>query len=164
MGRTLPQAKVLLHAFFYTVTIPAGANSATVTIATLAVAAGTPVNIGTSLGAVILNAGFTVVPVISISSVTAAPSIVFSFFGGNSSFGTVRLGGPASDNLVVNLYQLELWRGLSPGHTRGCCRSKLRRLPDQRIAARRQYDSQHHCLHAEVVEHRNPQRPESNGY
>ena len=83
------------------VTIPAGATSATFTVATGAVAAATPVNISATLGSVTQTGLITVVPPISVSSVTIAPASLFGFFGGNLAVGTVTLSGPASDSLVV---------------------------------------------------------------
>ncbi len=83
------------------VTIPAGANSATFTVATRAVAAATPVTISATLGSVTQIALITVVPPVSVSSITIAPASLFGFFGGKGAFGTVTLGSPAPDSVVV---------------------------------------------------------------
>jgi hypothetical protein len=76
------------------VTVPAGATGATFTITTSAVAASTPVTISASYGGVTQTASLTVMPssLPTLSSLTLNPSTVT---GGNSSTGTVTLSGPA---------------------------------------------------------------------
>ena len=95
-----PAAAFLLST---SVTIPAGATSATFTVTTGVVAAATPVNISATLGSVTQTGSITVVPPISVSSITIAPASLFGFFGGNFAQGTVTLSGPASDSVVVAL-------------------------------------------------------------
>jgi hypothetical protein len=76
------------------VTVPAGATGATFTITTSAVAASTPVTISASYGGVTQTASLTVTPssLPTLSSLTLSPP---SVTGGNSSTGTVTLSGPA---------------------------------------------------------------------
>jgi len=84
-------------------TIPAGAASALFSIATTPVAVASPINIAVSLGSVTQRPFLTLVPPVSISTVTFTPSSLFGFFGGNQTLGTVTLGGLAPDNTMLNL-------------------------------------------------------------
>jgi hypothetical protein len=78
------------------VTVAAGATSATFTVNTSAVAASTTVTISAAYSGVIKSASLTVTPAPpappTLSSLTLSPS---SVTGGNSSTGTITLSGPA---------------------------------------------------------------------
>jgi hypothetical protein len=78
------------------VTVAAGATSATFTVSTSAVAASTTVTISAAYSGVIKSASLTVTPAPpappTLSSLTLSPS---SVTGGNSSTGTITLSGPA---------------------------------------------------------------------
>jgi hypothetical protein len=84
------------------VTIAAGANSATWQITTNAVSTTTPVTISATLGSTTLKASFTVAPSVPIS-VTFAPS---SVTGGGTSTGQVTFPGPVTADTTVTLIVL----------------------------------------------------------
>jgi hypothetical protein len=86
-----------------TIQIPAGAQSASFTIATSAVTASTAVTLSASFNAVKQTATLTVVPPFSVASISATPGSLFGMFGGDRAVGTVTLSGPASDGVVVSL-------------------------------------------------------------
>lgn len=83
--------------------IPAGAQSATFSITTIAVNVSTPVTITAAYNSVTQHCSFTVVPAFTIASVSVAPTSLFGMFGGNPAVGTVTLSGPAADGVVVTL-------------------------------------------------------------
>jgi subtilase family serine protease len=80
-----------------TVTIPAGASSATFTVSTHPVTAGIPVTITATQGANTFTANLTVTAA-NLSSVTLTPS---SVVGGGSSSGTVTLAGVVAGSAVT---------------------------------------------------------------
>jgi len=87
-----------------TVTISAGATSATFDVLTGATAAAEPVTITASWNGVNQSAGFNVIPPFTVSSVQLATPSLFGLFGGlNSTSATVSLNGPAADGTVVSL-------------------------------------------------------------
>ena len=87
-----------------TVTIPAGATSATFDVSTGAVAAARLVTITATWNGVSQSAGFDVIPSFSVSSVQFANASLFGLFGGlNSTSATVTLSGPAADGTVLSL-------------------------------------------------------------
>jgi hypothetical protein len=83
-----------------TVTIPAGASSATFSISTAAVAASTPVNIGAAWNSVAQNAALTLVAPYSLTALSIDPA---SQFGGFTAQGTISLSGPADSAATVFL-------------------------------------------------------------
>lgn len=87
-----------------TVTIPAGATSATFDVGTGAVAAVDPVSITASWNGVSQIAGFNVIPSVSVSSVALFNPSLYGLLGGlNATQATVTLSGPAADGTVVTL-------------------------------------------------------------
>ncbi len=87
-----------------TVTIPAGATSATFDVATGAVASAKLVTITASLNGVNQSAGFNLIPPFNVSTLKLANPSLFGLFGGlNATSATVTLSGPAADGTVVNL-------------------------------------------------------------
>lgn len=87
-----------------TLTIPAGATSATFTVSTSVVAAAGLVTITASANGVNQLASFNVVPAYVLSSVaTDNPSAFGWFGGGNGSSGTINLSTVAIDGVVVTL-------------------------------------------------------------
>ena len=86
------------------ITIPAGSNSATLTIATSVVAAAGLVTVTASSSGASQTATFNVVPAYTLSSVSFAPVSGYGWFGGGSgAVGTVTLSSVAIDGVVVSL-------------------------------------------------------------
>lgn len=83
-----------------TVTIPAGAASATFTVNSLGVASNSSVTVSASYAGTTRTANLTVTPA-SLSSVGVSPGVVV---GGNASTGTVSLNGLAPPGAVVSLW------------------------------------------------------------
>ena len=86
-----------------TVLIPAKSQTATFTISTTAVTTPTPVTITGTYHSLKQSGRFTIVPPLSLSSISFSPSSLIGLYGGAPSTGTVTLSGPASDGTVVNL-------------------------------------------------------------
>jgi hypothetical protein len=95
-----------LAAFFpngRTVTVPAGAVSASFAISTNAVTASTPVTISAVYHSTKLVAKINLEPSFTLASVSVSPASLFGMFGGDAAAGTVTLGSPAANGTVVNL-------------------------------------------------------------
>ena len=111
------------------VTVAAGATSATFTVTTNAVTASTAVAISATAGVVTRSATLTVNPAsaaVTVSGVTLNPT---SVTGGNSSTGTVTLSGPApSGRDGGHARQQQHGRGDGPGQRHGGRRRDQRHL------------------------------------
>jgi hypothetical protein len=86
-----------------TVTIPAGASSATFPISTEAVTATTAVTITATYHTTKLTTQINLVLPFTVSSVAVAPVSPIGMFGGDAVAGTVTLSGPAANGTVVKL-------------------------------------------------------------
>jgi hypothetical protein len=83
-----------------TVTIPAGASTASFVVSTVSVTGSSPVTISGTYNGVVQNAALTVVAPYSLSGLTVNPA---SQFGGLTVQGTITLSGPADSNATVFL-------------------------------------------------------------